>query len=162
MQYSGNYRASGGPYEDINHQYGVLPAVAPSPMITLASITDGTSNTMSFSEESSKGVNPWNLGGTLCACQSYFPPNFRQNAQTCSYHPGGVNSAFCDGSVHFIRNSINSWPLSNYGTSISPSWYTESFTNNGFFIYFTAKARLGVWQAISTRAMGEVVSSDSY
>jgi len=24
-----------------------------------------------------------------------------------SYHPGGVNGAFCDGSVHFFKNSIN-------------------------------------------------------
>jgi prepilin-type processing-associated H-X9-DG protein len=54
-----------------------------------------------------------------------FPPNFKscfstsestnppQPAQyftlvgTSSYHPGGVNVAFLDGSVHFIKNSIN-------------------------------------------------------
>ena len=28
-----------------------------------------------------------------------------------SFHPGGVNAGFADGSVHFIKNSINSWPL---------------------------------------------------
>jgi prepilin-type processing-associated H-X9-DG protein len=161
MQYSGNYRGSAGPYESINNQYGVVPAVAPSPMITLASITDGTSNTISFSEESSKGVNPWNLGGTLSASNSYYPPNLFHNAETCSYHPGGVNAAFCDGSVHFIKNSISCWPLSRYNT-IPSSWITFSSDNNGFNIYFTAQARLGVWQALSTRALGEVISSDSY
>jgi prepilin-type processing-associated H-X9-DG protein len=30
---------------------------------------------------------------------------------TCatSFHPGGLNVAFCDGSVHFIKDSISSW-----------------------------------------------------
>ena len=45
-----------------------------------------------------------------------------------AYHPGGVNVAFLDGSVKFIKNSVN--PQS--------------------------------WWAISTKAGGEVVSSDSF
>ncbi|MGP0062422.1 MAG: DUF1559 domain-containing protein, partial [Isosphaeraceae bacterium] len=45
-----------------------------------------------------------------------------------SWHPGGVNVLFMDGSVHFIKNSVN----------------------------FMA------WYAIATPARGEVVSSDSY
>ena len=28
-----------------------------------------------------------------------------------SFHPGGVNIAFADGSVHFIKDSINSWQI---------------------------------------------------
>jgi prepilin-type N-terminal cleavage/methylation domain-containing protein len=45
-----------------------------------------------------------------------------------SYHPGCVNAVFCDGSVHFIKNSIN------------PT----------------------AWYALGTRAGGEIISSDSY
>jgi prepilin-type processing-associated H-X9-DG protein len=45
-----------------------------------------------------------------------------------SYHPGGVNVVFCDGSVHFAKNSV------------SPA----------------------TWYALGTRAGGEVISSDSY
>jgi prepilin-type N-terminal cleavage/methylation domain-containing protein/prepilin-type processing-associated H-X9-DG protein len=45
-----------------------------------------------------------------------------------SFHPGGVNVAFLDGSVKFIKNSVNP----------------------------------NAWWAISTKAGGEVVSADSY
>jgi prepilin-type N-terminal cleavage/methylation domain-containing protein/prepilin-type processing-associated H-X9-DG protein len=45
-----------------------------------------------------------------------------------SYHPGGVNVAFLDGSVKFIKNSVN-----------APSWW-----------------------ALATKAGGEVVSADSF
>jgi hypothetical protein len=75
-----------------------------------------------------------------------------------------------DGSVRFIKDTISSWSnvaANNYGAptsyytqgvnliSISPLNLTETLT-------FNATAQLGVWQALSTRANGEVISSDSY
>lgn len=38
---------------------------------------------------------------------TYITPSYRSFG---SGHPGGVNMVFCDGSVHFIGNSINSTP----------------------------------------------------
>jgi prepilin-type N-terminal cleavage/methylation domain-containing protein/prepilin-type processing-associated H-X9-DG protein len=73
-----------------------------------------------------------------------FPPNapavstYNTNTFRCSEgddymnptgnHPGGVNIAFMDGSVHFIKNTVN----------------------------------LQTWWALGTRNRGEIISSDSY
>ena len=160
--------------------------------VTLASITDGTSNTSMYSETRRSdialsagytGNNPlrydnvyimsasdptWNnhVWSTLCnnwynaqvefliqyRGQEYYRnlpmtgyythtlvPNFSSydcgadnffasHQAARSYHPGGVNAAFCDGSIRFFKNTIN------------PK----------------------TWMALGTRAGGEVVSADSY
>ncbi len=71
--------------------------------------------------------------------------------------------AFVDGSVHFIKNSVNSWPTDQYG-DLPTGWETVTFNSTTFqaTINLTSLARVGTWQALSTRAGGEVVSSDSY
>ncbi len=153
-----------------------------SQLITLAGVTDGTSNTAAFSEHVlgdfsnsvatdlsdtfRPGTYPANADEayTLClatnihdlslqgysnvgapwtygyhSTTSYWhagPPNSR----SCMYppsriattansrHPGGVNIALADGSVRFIKSSIN----------------------------------IPTWRALGTRNLGEVISSDSY
>jgi prepilin-type processing-associated H-X9-DG protein len=60
-----------------------------------------------------------------------------------SMHPGGVNFLFGDGSVHFIKNSIDMGNLQNFpmgGSGSSP----------------------GVYRKLSTRWKGDLVSADSY
>jgi prepilin-type N-terminal cleavage/methylation domain-containing protein/prepilin-type processing-associated H-X9-DG protein len=106
---------------------------------------------------------------------SYYPPNIPipplyytqgiwvnpdgcdsgQNIPTmasASYHPGGVNCAFADGSVHFIKSSISSW--NSLGMTRT--------TVNGLTCSLPLGTRQGVWQSLSTINGGEVISSDQY
>jgi prepilin-type processing-associated H-X9-DG protein len=71
-----------------------------------------------------------------------------------SLHPGGVNVAFCDGSVHFIKNTINTWNYNPPNMSRS-----SSSTNPCFPVSATGN---GVWQSLTTINGGEVISSDQY
>ena len=120
-----------------------------SPM-KIASITDGTSNTIAWAEICHGKYEQTGLrcgrmlrlgrvaaGGptpitttrpsrrstrrTSPSIRSTTRPATWQNPDGCdsgnnippmtsmSYHPGGVNAAFADGSVHFIKSSISSW-----------------------------------------------------
>jgi prepilin-type N-terminal cleavage/methylation domain-containing protein/prepilin-type processing-associated H-X9-DG protein len=154
--------------------------------ISLASITDGTSNTMLFSEHdwgTLKAYNKyiwlpdakfwWNSGYWMHTTFSTFvPPNvckknpdiFLQGAwwwlnSMASNHPGGVNAAFTDGSVHFLKDTIQSWQndLANGGWVFGfPDNHGQPF--NGDY----GRATPGVLQFISTRRGREVVSAGAF
>ena len=69
--------------------------------IGIATITDGTSNTIAVIE--SKDAVPWTKPDDLPFDQQAKPSLYGAG----SIHPGGFNAGFCDGSVRFIKNTVN-------------------------------------------------------
>jgi prepilin-type N-terminal cleavage/methylation domain-containing protein/prepilin-type processing-associated H-X9-DG protein len=167
---------------------------------TIAGITDGTSNTIMFGEhtrfiESAVGgmtsdQNGWhwwtsgNYGDTIC--NAFWPINpqkkvpygcqdFTTGSNTVgavsSMHPGGANVALCDGSVRFIKETIDCWAnITTSAPDCFPTGVTTFTTPDpsvgpGFtarLFQINAGAKVGVWQKLATRNGGEVISSDSY
>jgi len=145
---------------------------------TIASITDGTSNTFLYSERANGLFSPsesvcfdwWGDGvSSDTIFTTLYPINaFRKVPNIAdeyswswiqgpsSFHPGGANMGMADGSVRFIKDSISTWPF-NPATGY-PSGVTQT---NGIFT-LAAGTTVGVFQALSTRAGGEVISADQY
>jgi prepilin-type N-terminal cleavage/methylation domain-containing protein/prepilin-type processing-associated H-X9-DG protein len=170
--------------------------------VGIQSVTDGTSNTM-LSSERAHGKFPqsdlycWNwwtsgnYGDTMFT--TFYPMNpFNKIPDFCcldsgpdayvasaaSFHPGGANFGFCDGSVRFLKDSVSSWAIVNTGggTTLQGTGITSNppaaAGSNGYPVglsrdasggyAFTPGMKVGVYQALSSRNGNEVVSSDQY
>jgi prepilin-type N-terminal cleavage/methylation domain-containing protein/prepilin-type processing-associated H-X9-DG protein len=148
--------------------------------VTLGGITDGTSNTLLMGERAYGKLNRadancyfWWTSGTLSdsLCSTFWPLNPHRKIADLripsgftafitafsSFHPGGANFVFCDGSVHFVKDTIDTWTF-NAATG-DPLGVTQP---NGSSFVVAPGTRVGVYQMITSRAGGEVVSADQY
>ena len=155
-------------------------AIFNSSRVRLADIRDGTSTTLLFAEQA-HGRLPlpgrpsfhwWNSGDPLDSMiASFYPINGALKGvpyldQTVdywitnvgSYHPGGANVGFCDGSVRFLKDTIQSAPFDPI-TGDVPAFVLDK-TRQLYSI--AADAKLGVWQKLATRNFGEVIGADEF
>ena len=85
-------------------------------------------------------------------------PPYLMAMSPSSWHPGGANMGMADGSVRFMKETIQTLQA-NVG---SGNVQLNGFFYYGFNVYFLTLPQLPVLQALSTINGGEVISSDTY
>jgi prepilin-type processing-associated H-X9-DG protein len=169
-----------------------VPSYVRSGVVTIGTVTDGTSNTIAFGEHAhgllsktdpEQSFFKWNwwISGNYgdTAFTSFYPINIQKKGQNwgdgisagayteggaflnaaTSFHPGGANFAFCDGSVRFLKDTISTWLLDATGTPLGATMNASTFV---WSVSDPTQFRPGVYQALSTANGGEVVSADQF
>jgi len=151
---------------------------------SIGAITDGTSNTMLIGESAFGKLPPgrwdwqwWTSGNNAdTLAVTLYPlnpqkklnnPDFNAGYQGVnvgvmyqafsSQHPSGANFAFCDGSVKFLKDTIQTMPF-DAATGLPYGFAPDA----NQILRLVPGNQLGVWQAIATKAGGEVVSADQF
>jgi len=185
MNYT-SYAGSGGTWftsqfgsrAQLDNMNGVLYSQS---SVKMADILDGTSNTMAFGERGHTIMAPgdrplwhwWtsgNYGDTVFT--TFWPINPTRKIQNLggvsanvyiesasSLHPGGANFAFMDGSVRFLKDTIDTW---QNVPSNTPAGAPVGVTRVGGIWILALNTKLGVYQKLSTKAGGEVINSSDY
>ncbi len=146
--------------------------------LPISSVTDGTSNTLLLGERANgkftdadrdnycwwpdsvctdtifTTLYPLNPFNKVPVVSAEYTSSWDSAAS--SFHPGGANFAFADGSVRFLKDSINTWPF-NPSTG-----YPVGATDTNGFLILAPGTQYGVYLKLSTRIGGEVISSDAY
>ncbi len=79
----------------------------------------------------------------------FLPPQVLAGGSVAAQHPDGVNVLFGDGSVHYFSESVSSWSVDSlFGSPVG--------CEGNYFTGFTKLPTPGIWQAIATRAGGEI------
>jgi prepilin-type N-terminal cleavage/methylation domain-containing protein/prepilin-type processing-associated H-X9-DG protein len=114
-----------------------------------------------------------NLGDTMYT--HFYPinlqkkdPNFAGNDQAgafvnsaSSFHPGGVNVAFLDGTVRFVKESVDSWTF-NPATGLPKGVTFAGAGGSDTPFALATGSKVGVWQALGSINGAEVISADAY
>jgi len=158
----------------------------------IADVTDGTSHTIllgeralfdRFKSETNWWFSGWTGAGLFNTLTAMNPqrlvaiaslpapgknewPGIQDNAlmnSASSRHPGGANFAMADGSVRFLKETTQSWPVDALGnpTGVSRTGTEHPFDGTKLYSLLPGTT-LGVYQALSTRSGGEVISADAY
>ena len=150
--------------------------------VGFADVTDGLSNTIAMGERAHSLLTKdtaWNwswwadgdIGDTLFS--TLFPLNPQRidkdgslpftdtlywSSSASSLHPGGANFLFLDGSVKFLKDTIQSWPI-DPATNLPPGL---SQGGSPVVYIYGADLKFGVYQKLSTRNGSDFVSMDGF